>query len=50
MKKSILYEFFHKQLQDFLSSDIDPVGRRIITCCLDKGSLADYEQFIALKS
>jgi len=42
----ILYAFFHRQLPDFLSPELDPLGRSIIECCMDKGSAADYETFI----
>ena len=42
----MLYEFFHKELQGFLSADLDPLGRKIIECCLSKGSVAEYEALI----
>jgi len=42
----MLYEFFHKELQGFLSDDLDPLGRKIIQCCLDRGSVAEYEALI----
>ena len=42
----ILTAFFRKCLADFQDPDMDPLGKRIITCCLDGGSLADYESHI----
>ncbi|MCH8540237.1 MAG: DUF4914 family protein [Opitutales bacterium] len=42
----ILTEFFHKELRDFLHQDLSPTGRDIIECCLDGGTLEDYNKFI----
>ncbi|TVS09276.1 MAG: DUF4914 family protein [Gammaproteobacteria bacterium] len=39
----ILYAFFHKNLKQFLDDDLDPRGRDIIQCCLDRGGVDDYE-------
>lgn len=39
---AILHEFFRKQLADFDSPDLLPVGRQIIDVCLNGGSLDDY--------
>jgi hypothetical protein len=39
----LLQEFFHKQLREFLEADLAPRGRQIIECCLQGGTLADYE-------
>jgi len=44
----ILYNFFHKHLADFNQPELAPLGRQIISCCLDKGQLSDYEQFIPM--
>ncbi|MCC5875235.1 MAG: DUF4914 family protein [Candidatus Sumerlaeia bacterium] len=41
----ILTEFFHKQLAEFQHKDLDQKGKEIIACCLDGGSVADYENF-----
>lgn len=41
-----LRNFFHKQLQDFSSSDLDPLGRQIIDCCFSKGSTEDYQNLL----
>jgi hypothetical protein len=42
----ILYDFFRRYLQDFLSSDLAPMGNDIIHCCLDGGKVEDYEALI----
>ena len=42
-----LNEFFHEQLKGFVEDDLDPVGRKIIECCLDGGSIEDYENLQA---
>ncbi|MCH8475896.1 MAG: DUF4914 family protein [Opitutales bacterium] len=42
----ILTEFFHKELRDFLHQDLNPTGKSIIECCLDGGTLEDYNKFI----
>ena len=46
----ILYGFFREQLAEFLEDDLDPVGRRIIECCMDNGTAADYEALIIVNS
>ncbi|MBP8214988.1 MAG: DUF4914 family protein [Propionivibrio sp.] len=38
----ILTEFFHKELTQYLDDDLDPLGRKIIECCLANGSVDDY--------
>ena len=38
----ILTEFFHKELAHYLDNDLDPLGRKIIECCLANGSVDDY--------
>jgi hypothetical protein len=42
----ILNDFFRKELAEFDSPELVPMGREIIQCCLDGGSLQDYEQLI----
>lgn len=44
----ILADFFKRELQQFLEDDLHPVGRRIIECCLDDGSVEDYEKLLDL--
>lgn len=45
----ILVDFFKSELNTFLSPDIDPLGRKIIECCLNNGSLQDYLELIPMK-
>ncbi len=35
-------EFFHNELAQYLHDDLDPLGRKIIECCLANGSVEDY--------
>ncbi|MDW8307737.1 MAG: DUF4914 family protein [Verrucomicrobiales bacterium] len=43
---AILRRFFHRCVKDFLEPDLDPLGREIITCCLDDGTVHDYERLL----
>ncbi|MEI6084130.1 MAG: DUF4914 family protein [Verrucomicrobiota bacterium] len=40
-----LTNFFHQQLRQFVEPDLRSVGRQIIDCCLQGGTVADYEKF-----
>ncbi|MFP4017274.1 MAG: DUF4914 family protein, partial [Halanaerobiales bacterium] len=42
----ILSDFFKEYLQQYLVSDLSPLGREIIECCLDDGNLEDYRSLI----
>jgi hypothetical protein len=42
----ILTEFFKKEIIKFKTLDLHPLGRKIIECCLDDGSLDDYVSLI----
>jgi hypothetical protein len=42
----VLYAFFHEQLNKFLEADLLPLGRQIVQCCLDRGSVADLERLL----
>ena len=42
----ILLEFFRRMLEQFNTPDLDDLGKRIIECCLDNGSVEDYEKLI----
>jgi hypothetical protein len=42
----ILYDFFRKELELFLEPDLDPLGREIISCCLSRGSVKDFEKLL----
>lgn len=38
----ILTDFMKSQIKEFLTDDLDPIGRKIIETCLNDGSLEDY--------
>lgn len=40
----ILLEFFHRMLNEFKSPELSDLGNRIIECCLDGGTVEDYEK------
>ncbi|MGC9397107.1 MAG: DUF4914 family protein, partial [Anaerolineae bacterium] len=42
----ILTDFFHKYLKEFYIDDLLPLGRQIIECCFDGGTVADYDALI----
>jgi hypothetical protein len=42
----LLYDFFRRELPQYLEEDLDPLGRHIIKSCLDNGNLADYESLL----
>jgi hypothetical protein len=42
----ILSDFFHSELRQYLVDDLDPLGRKIIECCLNNGTLSDYASLI----
>lgn len=42
----VLRDFFVNHLKVFLDPDLLPLGRRIIECCLDGGSVEDYESMM----
>ncbi len=37
-----LSDYFKAELRQFIDDDLDPLGRKIIECCLNDGSLQDY--------
>jgi hypothetical protein len=43
---AILETFFRKRLKEYLAPDLDPLGRKIIECCLQQGRSEDYEKLI----
>jgi hypothetical protein len=44
----ILYGFFTRELKQFYDEpDLDPLGKKIIQCCFDKGSVEDYQKFMS---
>ena len=38
----ILTSFFKKELKKYMVAGLDPVGKQIIECCMDDGTLQDY--------
>ncbi|MEM6883967.1 MAG: DUF4914 family protein [Verrucomicrobiota bacterium] len=42
----ILQQFFEQELSLFQNDDLLPLGKKIIQCCLDKGSVDDYLKLI----
>lgn len=45
----MLYEFFDEELKTYLTDRLDPLGKQIIECCLERKSLEDYEKLIIPK-
>lgn len=43
---AILNDFFAREVRKFLQPGLDRLGRLIIKCCLDGGTLRDYEAFM----
>jgi hypothetical protein len=41
-----LDDFFRKTVEEFLEPDLSALGRWIIECCLDGGSIEEYEDLI----
>ena len=39
----ILTDFFKEELKQFLTDDLDPLGRAIIEVCLRDGTVEDYD-------
>ncbi|SIQ54004.1 protein of unknown function [Alkalispirochaeta americana] len=40
--QKILADFFKKEVSQFLTDDLDPLGRKIIDVCMNDGTLQDY--------
>ena len=45
----ILTDFFKEQIREFLTDELDPLGRKIIECCLNDGTLDDYLALTPMK-
>ncbi|MCX7746458.1 MAG: DUF4914 family protein [Clostridia bacterium] len=45
----ILGKFFKKELEQFISPDLNPLGKKIIECCMNNGKLKDYEELIPMR-
>lgn len=44
----ILYDFFKQELQQYLTPDLHPMGRKIIEACLNGASVEEYNEFIPM--
>jgi hypothetical protein len=44
----ILYYFFKKELQNFISPDLSPVGKRIIDACMSGATVEEYNSIIPM--
>src|SRR5258706_7938685 len=43
----ILFDFFKRELTPYLKeAELDPLGRKIIECCLNSGTVRDFEKLI----
>jgi hypothetical protein len=42
----ILYQFFHKLLSEYEWDQMAGLGRQILQCCFDRGSVEDYKSLI----
>lgn len=45
----ILSDFFKQELKKYLTPELNPLGRQIIECCLNDGTLDDYLSFIPIR-
>ncbi|MDO5522358.1 MAG: DUF4914 family protein, partial [bacterium] len=45
----ILTDFFREELQQFLTDDLDPLGRQIIECFMNNGTLEEYLELIPMR-
>ncbi len=46
---TILYDFFRKELPQYLQSDLNPLGKVIIEACLNGASVEDYNNLIPME-
>lgn len=46
----ILTDFFKKQIREFMTEELDPIGRHIIELCLNDATLEDYLAVTPLKN
>jgi hypothetical protein len=45
---AILSDFFKKELEQYLTDDLNPLGKQIIECCLNDGTVEDYVKLIPI--
>ena len=46
---TILYDFFRKELPQYLQPDLNPLGKAIIEACLNGASVEDYNSLIPME-
>ncbi len=46
---SQLNEFFIKELRQYNTAELNPLGRQLIECCLDNGAVGDYSALIPIR-
>ena len=44
----MLHKFFNKTLSEYMTPDLDTLGKRIIQCCLDKGTVEDFISLVPM--
>ncbi len=44
----MLTAFFQEELEQYLMPELNKLGRDIITCCLERGTLEDYERLLPM--
>jgi hypothetical protein len=44
-----LYDFFKEELAQYLTPELNPVGREIIEACLRGATVAEYEELLNLE-
>ena len=45
----ILTDFFKRELKKFDTPELDPLGKKILDCCMNDGTLEDYINLIPIK-
>ncbi|NET40226.1 MAG: DUF4914 family protein, partial [Cyanothece sp. SIO1E1] len=43
---AMLRDFFERELKQFMVEDLDPLGQKIIECCLNQGSVHELQELI----
>ena len=46
---AILADFFKRELKQYLTPELHPLGREIIECCLNDGSIEDYINLMPIR-
>lgn len=45
----ILSDFFKRELAKYMTPELNPLGRKIIECCLRDGKMEEYLEFIPIR-